>query len=144
MQGKARRAVVPFIWKSKKDIYLVPEVWRPIFCKSKEDLYLVPDVWRPIFCKSKEDLYLVPDVWRPIFCKSKEDLYLVPDVWRPICLIKGLYFVVSISITACSIIMDVALVIKTAERHLIYFIATNLMFITSDCFHFVTHLFFIY
>ena len=55
-----------------------------------------------------------------------------------------LYFVVSIGITACSIIMDISLVIKTAERHLIYFIATKLMFITSDCFHFVAHLFFIY
>ena len=32
---KARRAVVPFIWKSKKDIYLVPEVWRSIFWKVK-------------------------------------------------------------------------------------------------------------
>ena len=39
--------------------------------ESKEDLYLVPDVWRPIFCKSKEDLYLVPEVWRPIFWKVK-------------------------------------------------------------------------
>ena len=51
--------------------------------------------------------------------------------------------IMSIGITACSIIMDISLVIKTAERHLIYFIATKLMFITSDCFHFVAHLFFI-
>ena len=37
------------ILESKKDLYLVhAEVWRPIFCKSKEDLYLVPNVWRPI------------------------------------------------------------------------------------------------
>ena len=35
--------------------------------------------------------------------------------------------IMSIGITACSIIMDVALVIKTAERHLIYFLATQLM-----------------
>ena len=62
--------------------------------ESKKDIYLVPEVWRPICCKSKEDLYLVPEVWRPIFCKSKEDLYLVPDVWRPICLIKGLVLMV--------------------------------------------------
>ena len=55
-----------------------------------------------------------------------------------------LYFVVSIGITACSIVMDVALVIKTAERHLIYFIATQLMSLASYCFHFVVHLFFIY
>ena len=54
-----------------------------------------------------------------------------------------LYFVVSIGITACSIIMDVALVIKTAERNLIYFIATELMSLASYCFHFVVHLFFI-
>ena len=55
-----------------------------------------------------------------------------------------LYFVVSIGITACSIFMDVALIIKTAEQYFVYFIATKLMFITSDCFHFVAHLFFIY
>ena len=41
------------ILESKKDIYLVPEVWRPICCKSKEDLYLVPEVWRSIFWKVK-------------------------------------------------------------------------------------------
>ena len=52
-------------------------------------------------------------------------------------------FCVSIGITACSIIMDVALVIKTAERHLIYFVATKLMSLASYCFHFVVHLFFI-
>ena len=33
----------------------------------------------------------------------------------------------SIGITACSIIMDVALVIKTAERYFVYFVATKLM-----------------
>ena len=48
-----------------------------------------------------------------------------------------------IGITACSIIMDVALVIKTAERHLIYFVATQLMSLASYCFHFEVHLFFI-
>ena len=53
------------------------------------------------------------------------------------------YFIVSIGITACSIVMDVALVIKTAKRHLIYFVATELMFLASYCFHFVVHLFFI-
>ena len=46
------------ILESKKDIYLVPEVWRPICCKSKEDLYLVPDVWRLIFWKVKR-LYIL-------------------------------------------------------------------------------------
>ena len=55
-----------------------------------------------------------------------------------------LYFVVSIGITACSIVMDVVLVIKTAERHLIYFVATQLMSLASYCFHFVAYLFFIY
>ena len=47
----------------------------------------------------------------------------------------------SIGITACSIIMDVALVMKTAER---YFVATKLMSLASYSFHFVVHLFVIY
>ena len=53
-------------------------------------------------------------------------------------------FLVSIGITVCSIIMDVALVIKTAERHLIYFVAAESMFLASYSFHFVVHLFVIY
>ena len=51
------------------------------------------------------------------------------------------YFVVSIGITACSIIMYISLVIKTAERNLIYFVATKFMFLASYRFHFVMHLF---
>ena len=54
------------------------------------------------------------------------------------------YFVVSIGITACSIIMDVALVIETAERYFFYVIATKLMSLASYSFHFVVHLFVIY
>ena len=73
--------------------------------------------------------------------ESKEDLYHVQKLtygwWRLI----WLCFVVSIGITACSIIMDVALVIKTAERHLIYLVATELMSLASYCFYFVVHLF---
>ena len=42
------------------------------------------------------------------------------------------------------IIIDVALVIKTAERHFVYFIATKLMSLASYSFHFVVHLFVIY
>ena len=53
-------------------------------------------------------------------------------------------FMVSIGITVCSIIMDVALVIETAERHFVYFIATKLMSLASYSFHFVVHLFVIY
>ena len=49
-----------------------------------------------------------------------------------------------IGITTCFIIMDVAFVIKTAERHFVYFIATKLMSLASYCFHFVVHLFVIY
>ena len=50
----------------------------------------------------------------------------------------------SIGITACSIIMDVALVIETAELYFVYFIATKLMSLASYSFHFVVHLFVIY
>ena len=85
---------------------------------------------------------------RPIFWKVKR-IYILSrrmeaDMFNKRISGLWLYFVVSIGITACSIVMDVALVIKTAERHLIYFIATQLMSLASYCFHFVVHLFFIY
>ena len=51
------------------------------------------------------------------------------------------YFIVSIGIATYSIIMDVAFVIETAERHFVYFIATKLLSLASYCFHFVMHLF---
>ena len=50
----------------------------------------------------------------------------------------------SIGITACSIIMDVVPVIKTAERYFVYFIAAKLVSLASYSFHFVVHLFVIY
>ena len=50
----------------------------------------------------------------------------------------------STGITACSIIMDVALVIETAERYFVYFVATKLMSLASYSFHFVVLLFVIY
>ena len=50
---------------------------------------------------------------------SKKDLYLVQKYggryFERVLFINLFYFVVSIGITACSIIMDVALVIETAE-----------------------------
>ena len=46
----------------------------------------------------------------------------------------------SIGIVTHSIIMDVAFVIETAERHFVYFIATKMMSLGSYCFHFVVHL----
>ena len=50
----------------------------------------------------------------------------------------------SIGITTCSIIMDVVLVIETAERYFVYFVVTKLMSLASYSFHFVVHLFVIY
>ena len=64
------------------------------------------------------------------------------DIWRKYCSL--IYFVVSIGITTCSIIMDIALVIETAERYFVYFVATKLVSLASYCFHFVVHLFIIY
>ena len=62
--------------------------------------------------ESKTDLYLVPEVW-----KVKKDLYLVQKnggrYFEKVMLINLFYFVVSIGITACSIIIDIVLVIKT-------------------------------
>ena len=47
----------------------------------------------------------------------------------------------SIGVTACSIIMDVVLVIETAEQYFVYFVATKLMSLASYSFHFVVHFF---
>ena len=80
--------------------------------------------------------------------ESKKDLYLVQKYggryFEKVLFINLFYFVVSIGITACPIIMDVALVIKTAERYFVYFVATKLMSLASYSFHFVVHLFIIY
>ena len=80
--------------------------------------------------------------------ESKKDLYLVQKYggryFEKVLFINLFYFGVSIGITACSIIMNIALVIKTAERHFVYFIATKLMSLASYSFHFVVHLFVIY
>ena len=78
--------------------------------------------------------------------KSKKDLYLVQKYggryFEKVLFINLLYFVVSIGITACSII--IVLVIETAEQYFVYFIATKLMSLASYSFHFVVHLFIIY
>ena len=80
--------------------------------------------------------------------ESKKDLYLVQKYggryFEKVLSINLFYFIVSIGITVCSIIMDVALVIKTAERHFVYFMATKLMSLASYSFHFEVHLFIIY
>ena len=80
--------------------------------------------------------------------ESKRDLYLVQKYggryFEKVLFINLFYFVVSIGITVCSIFMDVALVIKTAERYFVYFGATKLMSLASYSFHFVVHLFVIY
>ena len=66
------------------------------------------------------------------------------DILKKYCSLIYFYFVVSIGITACSTIMDIALVIKTAKQRFVYFIATKLMSLASYSFHFVVHLFVIY
>ena len=75
--------------------------------------------------------------------ESKKDLYLVQKYggryFEKVLFINLFYFVVSIGVTACSIIMNIALVIKTAERHFVYFVATKLMSLASYCFYFVVH-----
>ena len=80
--------------------------------------------------------------------KSKKDTYLVQKYggryFEKVLFINLFYFVMSIGIATCSIVvMDVSFVIEAAERHLIYFVATELMSLASYCFHFVVHLFFI-
>ena len=80
--------------------------------------------------------------------ESKKYLYLVQKYggryFEEVLFINLFYFVVSIGMTACSIIMDIALVIETAERYFVYFVATKLMSLASYSFHYVLHLFVIY
>ena len=96
------------------------------------------------FKGSKNGDVSCPEVRRPIFWKSKKDLYLVQKYggryFEKVLFIHLFYFVVSIGIATHSIIMDVAFVIETAERHFVYFIATKMMSLASYCFHFVVHL----
>ena len=66
------------------------------------------------------------------------------DIFEKVLFINLFYFVVSTGIATQSIIMDVAFVIETAERHFVYFVATKLMSLASYCFHFVVHLLVIY
>ena len=67
--------------------------------------------------ESKKGSISCPEVWRPIFWKVKKDLHLVQKYggryFEKVLFINLFYFVVSIAITACSIIMDIALAIKT-------------------------------
>ena len=67
--------------------------------------------------KSKKDLYLVQKYGGRYFAKVKRiDILsrsMEADISKKYCSL--IYFIVPISITARSIIMDVALVIKTAE-----------------------------
>ena len=80
--------------------------------------------------------------------KSEKDLYLVQKYggryFEKVLFINLFYFVMSIGIATHSIIMDVVLVIETAERNFVYFVATKLMSLASHSFHFVVHLFVIY
>ena len=77
--------------------------------------------------------------------ESKRDLYLVQmygcRYFEKVLFTNLFYFVAPIGITACSIIMNVVLVIKTAERYFVNFVATKLMSLASYSFHFVVHLF---
>ena len=43
----------------------------------------------------------------------------------------------SIGIATGSIVVNVALVVETAKRYFVYFIAPKLVFLASDGFHFV-------
>ena len=99
----------------------------------------------PIFWKVKRIYILFQEYGGRYFAKVKRVYILFQKYggryFEKVLFINLFYFVVSIGITACSIIMDVALVIKTAERHFVYFVATKLMFLASHCFNFVVHLF---
>ena len=115
--------------------------------KTKKDLYLVQKYGGRHFPKVKE-IDLLSRSMEADILKSKKDLYLVQNYggryFEKVLFINLFYFVVSIGKATHSIIVNVAFVIETAERHFVYFIATKLMSLASYCFHFVVHLFVIY
>ena len=80
--------------------------------------------------------------------ESKKDLYLVQKYggryFGKVLSINLFYFVVSIGITTCSIVMNVAHVIETAEVILCLFRSYQVDVFASYSFHFVMHLFIIY
>ena len=47
------------ILQKKKDLYLVPELWRPIFLESKKDLYLVQSMEADILKKYCSLIYFI-------------------------------------------------------------------------------------
>ena len=100
--------VIPFIINIAMEINFSSKVYSKSLLKGS-----------PLSCTSLEEVVSCPVVWRPIFCKSKENQYLVQkyggQYFEKVLFINLFYFIVPIGITACSIIMDVALVIKTAE-----------------------------
>ena len=42
-----------------------------------------------------------------------------------------------IGVATGSIVVDVALIVETVERYFVYFVTSELMFLSSDSFHFV-------
>ena len=115
--------------------------------KSKKDIYLVQKYGGQYFAKVKR-IDILSRCMEANILESKKDLYLVPKYggryFEKVFFIDLFYFVVSIGIATHSIIMDVVLVIKTAEQYFVYFVATDLMPLASYSFHFVVHLFLIY
>ena len=85
----------------KKISHIFSTVWIMIFDKRKGS-YIFSTVWIPIFDKRKGS-YIFSTVWIPIFDKVKTGvIYLF-------------YFIMPISITCYSIIMEVVRVIEAAE-----------------------------
>ena len=91
-----------------------------------------------MFSKVKRINILSRSMEVDMFAKVKgSDIF--STVWIPIFdkrLVSFIYFVVSIGVATYSIIVNVALVIKTSERYFVYFIAPKLMFLASYSFHF--------
>ena len=106
-------------------------------------IYLVQKYGGRYFEKVKR-IYILSRSMEADILKSKKDLYLVQKYggryFEKVLFINLFYFIVSIGIATHSIIMDVAFVIETAERHFVHFIAPKLMSLASYCFHFVMHL----
>ena len=70
--------------------------------------------------KSKKDIYILSRSVEADILESKRDLYLVQKYggryFEKVLFINLFYFVVSIGIATCSIVMDVSFVIEAAEQ----------------------------
>ena len=116
-----------------------------MFAKIKRIDILSRSMEADMFAKIMRINILSRSMEADMFAKIKRIDIKCPEVWRLMYLLKWsnvlfrsvVDFVVSICITTYAITMDVTLVVETAERYFVYFVAPKLMFLAPYSFHFM-------